>query len=150
MATTPFLANAPITFASGSVDRSTFTEIPTDSSWWDSPTGARDGAPNALRFLAQMTVAAATATLEVVITRNVGSTEEIIYSETATVTAGAQRTASAGAAGNYLATVVFARSLNDYFDCVGFVADKSCRILFGCTTISSGSALITPAITRKT
>lgn len=147
MATT-FLSGSPFQFTSGSVDRATFQ--PVDVSGADTPTGSTAGLPNALRFIAEMTVAAATATIEVVITKNKGATEAVYYSETATITAGSQRTAFAGASGNYLATVVFARSLNDFFDPVSFVSDGSCRILVGPTTISSGNLLLTVAATRKT
>lgn len=150
MATTTFLANSPITFtsAAASVDRATFTEIPLTGS--DTPTGARDGLVNAIRFFCEFTSASQTATLEVVVTKNVGDTERVFASQTATLTAGSQRTTFAGAAGNYIGTVVFTESLNSWFDPVGFVGDGSCRILFGCTTVSSGSCLVTCVASRKT
>ena len=136
------------TFTSGSVNRSTFQALPFSGP--DTPTGAREGMPSALRFIVEMTVAAATATLEVVITKNRGGTEAIKYTEIATVTAGSQRTGFDGASGNYGATVVFARSLNDFFDPTGYVDDGTCRILAGPTTISSGNLLLEVAGTRKT
>lgn len=144
---TEFPFSAPLTFAAGSVDRGTYTALPIPSG--DSPAGAREGCPNALRVFAQMTTAAATGTIEVVITRNYGATEEVVYSELADVAQTGPRVAIAGASGNYCCSVTFSRTLNDYFDPVGLLNNKDMRVKIGCRTISAGSMLLFVIPTRK-
>jgi hypothetical protein len=146
-----FIGDTLFTTASSGV--TTYTELGVEGG--EAPTGSFTGGSNGLRFFCEMSVSAATAIIEVVLTRaataldvtmgaaTVEGTEIVVYADRASVTqlTTARRNQLANGAGNYLCQVVFNVTNRDTFDLMGHHKGTASvtKVKVGCIQLSSGN-----------